>query len=58
MRKMQEKVGNTDGNVLCGLMINTDGYCEYKSTAIMKSCSEKILHYPGNAYIFCTNNLV
>lgn len=52
MRKMKEKVGNTDGNVLCALTTNTDGYYEKKSTTVMKAYLEKILQLSWQCLYF------
>lgn len=52
MRKMKEKVGNTDGNVLCALTTNTDGYYEKKSTMKDVAYLEKILQLSWQCLYF------
>lgn len=53
MRKMEENVGNTDGNVLYALTTNIDGmYYEKKSTTVMKSYLEKILQLSWQCLYF------
>lgn len=42
MGKMEETVENTDGNMLCALTVNTDGYHKKKSFALMKSYLDKV----------------
>lgn len=53
MRKMKEKVGNTDGNVLYALTTNIYGmYYEKKSTTVMKAYLEKILQLSWQCLYF------
>jgi len=53
MRKMEENVGNTDGNVLYALTTNIYGmYYEKKSTTVMKAYLEKILQLSWQCLYF------